>query len=127
MKIVVLSCLVLAIVLNHYHVYSKKTVITIAITDPATAIIKNLQCRMQKDRVFLDWTINNNQLISQIVVESSLDGKNYAMAALIFSTEKKGSDSYNFYEIAKEGKLFYRLKIVQKDQAVRYSDIVSAA
>jgi len=127
MKIVVLSCLVFSIVLNHYQVYANKKVITIAITEPATAIIRNLHCRMQKDRVFLDWTINNNQLVSQIEVESSTDGKNYAMAGLIFSTEKKGSDAYNFYEKAKSARIFYRLKIVQKDQEVRYSDIVSAA
>jgi hypothetical protein len=127
MKIVILSCLVFSIVLNHYHVYGKKKVITIAVTEPATAIIRNLHCRMQKDRVFLDWTINNNQLVSQIEVESSTDGQNYAMAALIFSTEKNGSDAYNFFEKAKAARIFYRLKIVQKDQEIRYSDIVSAA
>ena len=127
MKIVVLSCLVFSIVLNHYQIYAKKKVITIAVTEPATAIIRNLHCRMQMDRVFLDWTINNNQLVSQIEVESSTDGKSYAMAGLIFSTEKRGSDAYNFYERAKAAKIFYRLKIVHKDQAVRYSDIVSAA
>jgi len=127
MKIVVLSCLVFSIVLNHYQVYAKKKVITIAVTEPATAIIRNLHCRMQKDRVFLDWTINNNQLVSQIEVESSMDGKNYAMAGLIFSTEKKGSDAYNFYEKAKAATIFYRVKIIQKDQEIRYSDIVSAA
>jgi len=127
MKIVVLSCLVFSIVLNHYQVYGKRKAITIAITEPATAIIKNLHCRMQMDRVFLDWTINNNQLVSQIEVESSTDGKNYAMAGFIFSTDKRGSDAYNFYERAKAARIFYRLKIVHKDQAVRYSDIVSAA
>ena len=82
---------------------------------------------MQKDSVFLDWSIGNNQLVSQIEIEASTDGRNYAMAALIFSTEKKGSDTYNFYDKAKTGKLFYRLKVVHKDQAIRYSDIVSAA
>ena len=127
MKIVILSCLVFSIVLNHYQVYGKKKVITIAVTEPATAIIKNLHCRMQMDRVFLDWTINNNQLVSQIEVESSTDGQNYAMSALIFSTEKNGSDAYIFFEKAKAARIFYRLKIVQKDHAIRYSDIVSAA
>ena len=124
MQIVILSCLVFSIVLNHYHVYARKNIITIAVTESATAIVKNLHCRIQKDLVFLDWTLNNNQLVSQIEVEASTDGKNYAMAALIFTTEKNGSDTYNFYERAKTGKPFYRLKIVHKDQAVRYSDFV---
>ncbi len=80
---------------------------------------------IQKDRVFLQWTIENNQLVSQIEVESSADEKNYAMAGLVFSTEKKDSDAYYFYEKAKATKLFYRLKITHKDQTVRYSEIIS--
>ena len=98
---------------------------TVASPEPATAIISNLKCRIQKDRVFLDWTMGNNQLVSQIEVESSADGKNYAMAGLVFSTEKKDSDAYYFYEKARATKIFYRLKIIHKDQTIRYSDIVS--
>jgi hypothetical protein len=69
--------------------------------------------------------INHNELVSQIEVESSRDGKNYSMAALVFSTEKKDNDVYYFYEKAKTGKLFYRLKILHKDQTIRFSAIVS--
>ena len=127
MKIVILSCLVFSIVLNHYQVYGKKSLITIAVTEPATAIIKNLHCKIQRDRVFVEWVINNNQLVDQIEIESSADGRNYVIAALVFSTEKIGSDAYNFCEKAPEGNLYYRLRIVQKDQTIRYSEIVSAA
>jgi hypothetical protein len=123
MKIIVLSCLVFSIVLNQYQSSAHSNFINV--TGPATAIIKNLTCMMQKDRVFLEWTIENNQLISQIEVESSADEKNYAMAGLVFGTEKKGSDAYYFYEKAKATKTFYRLKIIHKDQTIRYSDIVS--
>ena len=125
MKIIVLSCLVFSILLNQYQASAQNNFISVAVIEPATAIINNLKCRIQKDRVFLEWIISNNQLVSQIEVESSTDGKNYALAALVFSTEKKESDGYYFYEKAKTGKVFYRLKIVHKDQAILYSDIVS--
>jgi hypothetical protein len=125
MKIIVLSCLVFSILLNQNQASAQNNFITVASVEPATATINNLKCRIQKDRVFLEWTIDNNQLVSQMEVESSTDGKNYAMAGLVFSTEKKDSDAYYFYEKAKTAKIFYRLKVIHKDQTIRYSDIVS--
>ena len=125
MKIIVFSCLVFSILLNQYQSSAQNNFITVASIDPATAIINNFKCRIQKDRVFLEWTIGNNQLVNQIEVESSTDEKNYALAGLVFSTEKKDSDAYYFYEKARATKIFYRLKIIHKDQTIRYSDIVS--
>jgi len=127
MKFIVLSCLVFSIVLNKNQVSAQNNFTTVVSTEPATAIINNLKCSIQKDRVSLEWMINNNELVNQIEVESSRDGKNYSMAGLVFSTEKKDSDVYYFYEKAKAGKLFYRLKILHKDQTIRYSAIVSPA
>jgi len=125
MQIVILSSLVFSVLLHQYHVSAKNKFITVAAFDPATAIINSFKCRIQKDRVFLEWIIDNNYLVKQIEVEVSADKNNYALAGLVFSTEKKDSDSYNFYEPAKVSRLFYRLKIVHKDQTIRYSDIVS--
>ena len=125
MKFIVLSCLVFSIVLSQYQVSAQNNFTIVASTEPATAIINNLKCSIEKGRVSLEWIINNNGLVNQIEVESSSDGKNYSMAALIFSTEKNESDNYYFYEKAKTGKLFYRLKILHKDQTVLYSSVVS--
>jgi hypothetical protein len=125
MKFIVLPCLVFSIVLNQYQVSAQINFTTAASTEPATAIVNNLKCDIQKDRVSLEWMISNNELVSQIEVQSSRDGKNYSMAALVFSTEKKDNDVYYYYEKAKKGKLFYRLKILHKDQTIRYSAIVS--
>ena len=125
MKIIVLSCLVFSILLNQHQVSAQNNFITVASIEPATTLINNLKCRIQEDRVFLEWIINNNQVVSQIEVESSTDGKNYSTAALVFSTEKKDSNAYYFYEKTKTEKTFYRLKIIHKDQTIRYSEIVS--
>ena len=106
MKIIVLSCLVFSILLNQYQSSAQNNFIAVASIDPATAIVNNLKCRIQKDRVFLEWTIGNNQLVSQIEVESSADGKNYVMAGLVFSTEKKTATPIIFMKKPKQLKYF---------------------
>jgi len=88
-------------------------------------LVSQLNCSIKNDRVLLSWVIDNNQSASQVEVESSTDGKNFAMAALVFGTDKKDADNYYFYEKAKKGKIFYRLKIINKDSSVQYSAIIS--
>lgn len=92
---------------------------------PLTAVVNQLTCSLKNDRVLLNWTINNNQSANQIEIESSTDGKNFSMTALVFGTDKKDSDIYAYYEKAKKGKIFYRLKIINKDSSVEYSAMVT--
>lgn len=92
---------------------------------PSAAVISQLTCSIKNDRVLLDWTIDNNEAANQIVIESSTDGKNFTMAALVFGTDKKDTDNYAFYEKAKKGKIFYRLKIINNDSSVHFSAIVT--
>ena len=96
-----------------------------ALALPSTALINQLNCAIKNDRVILTWTIDNNQLANQVEVESSTDGKNFTMAALVFGTDKKDSDNYYFYEKAKKGKILYRLKVINKDSSVQYSAVAT--
>ena len=91
----------------------------------STAVVNQLNCSIKNDRVLLNWVIDNNQSANQVEVESSTDGKNFTMAALVFGTDKKDTDDYYFYEKAKKGKIFYRLKIINKGSSVQYSAIVT--
>jgi hypothetical protein len=92
---------------------------------PSTAVVNQLTCSIKNDRVLLNWTIDNNQSTNQIEIESSIDGKNFAMAALVFGTDKKDTDSYAYYEKVKKVKTWYRLKIINKDSSVYYSALVT--
>ena len=92
---------------------------------PSTAVVNQLTCSIKNDRVLLNWTIDNNQSANQIEIESSNDGKNFTMAALVFGTDKKDTDIYAYFEKAKKGKTYYRLKIINKDSSIQYSDIVT--
>jgi len=96
-----------------------------ALANPSSAIVNQLNCTIKNDRIVLTWTIDNNQLANQVEVESSADGKNFTLAALVFGTDKKDTDNYYFYEKAKKGRIFYRLRIINKDSSVHYSPIAT--
>lgn len=90
-----------------------------------TASVSKINCSISNGRVLLQWNIVNNQQADQIEVESSVDGKNFVMAALVFGSEKNETDDYFFYEKAKKKKTFYRLKIINKDKSTHYSAIIT--
>jgi hypothetical protein len=130
MKFFTLACVVSIIMLTHSNSLSAQnnsTPITasLALASLSTAVVNQLNCSIKNDRVFLNWVIDNNESANQVEVESSTDGKNFTMAALVFGTDKKDTDNYYFYEKAKKGKVFYRLKIINKDSSVQYSAIVT--
>jgi hypothetical protein len=130
MKFFTLACFVSIIMLtssNSLSAQNNVDLITVssASASPSTAVASQLNCHIKNDRVLLNWVIDNNQSANQVEVESSADGKNFSMAALVFGTDKKDSDNYYFYEKAKKGKIFYRLKIINKDSSVQYSATVT--
>lgn len=128
MKFFTLACLVSITMLtysNSLSAQNSSAPVTASTVSSSTAVVNQLNCSVKNNRVLLNWVIDNNQSTNQIEVESSTDGKNFTMAALVFGTDKKDSDNYYFYEKAKKGKIFYRLKIIEKDSNVQYSAIVT--
>jgi hypothetical protein len=87
--------------------------------------VSTFNCTVSNGRAFLHWSLANNQEADQVEVEYSPDAKSFTMAALVFATEKADKDDYYFYEKARKGLSFYRLKILNKDRTILYSDIVS--
>ena len=130
MKFFTLACFVSIIMLTNSHSLSAQNNVapigpSSVSASPSIAVDNQLNCSIKNDRVLLNWVIDNNQSANQVEVESSTDGKNFTMAALVFGTDKKDTDDYYFYEIVKKGKIFYRLKIINKDSSVQYSAIVT--
>jgi hypothetical protein len=130
MKFFTLACLISTTMLTysnsstaqHNAVLHTASLVSVS---PSTAVVNQLTCSIKNDRVLLNWTIDNNQSANQIEIESSADGKNFIMAALVFGTDKNDSDNYAYYEKAKKIKTFYRLKIINKDSTAQYSAIVT--
>jgi hypothetical protein len=80
---------------------------------------------INSERVLLNWTLDKNQVVDQIEVERSKDGKNFVMAGLVFGTDQPDKADYTFYEKNKKINSFYRLKIIHKDQTIDYSAVIS--
>lgn len=130
MKFFTLACFVSINILTYSNSLSAQhngyTIAASAVSvSPSNAVVNQLTCIVKNDRVLLNWTIDNNQSANQIEIETSTDGKNFTMAALVFGTDKKDSESYAYYEKVKKAKSWYRLKIINKDSSVHYSAVVT--
>jgi hypothetical protein len=79
---------------------------------------------INKNKVFLQWIIEENKNADQFIIEKSIDGKNFVMAALVFSSEKTETDNYEFYERANNKKVSYRIKLIDKNQETAYSPVI---
>jgi hypothetical protein len=73
---------------------------------------------IERDRVLLSWENDNNQHTDRFELERSKDGKKFSMAALVFGTDQPGTGSYRFFEKVTSAKIFYRIKIIRKDNSV---------
>ena len=79
------------------------------------------------NKVFLEWTVDENEAADQFEVERSTDGKSYSLAALVFATDKPKTGKYFFYEKAGSGKTMYRLKMIHKNKKAEYSPVVEVS
>jgi len=93
----------------------------------ADEAILNFTGTINRGRIFLNWTLDKNQVVDKIEVERSTDEKKFVMAGLVFGTDQPDKADYLFYEKNKKVKLFYRLKIINKDLTVIYSSIITPA
>lgn len=75
-------------------------------------------------KTMLQWMVNKNEEVNRFEIEKSVDGKNFKTAALIFGSEQSNTDSYMFYEKATDKKLSYRIKLMENNGTISYSDII---
>lgn len=99
----------------------------IAQENPAATTVKltNFKVTLNNDRVVLDWEVDGNESTSLFEVEKSADGKNFSLTALVFSSEKTEKDNYQYFEKIGKEKLQFRIKIIEKDKKISYSEIIS--
>lgn len=75
-------------------------------------------------RTVIKWQVGDNQSADMFEVEKSCDGINYKIAALVFSSEKKSLENYWFVDKADDKKVLYRIKLINKNKEVEYSEII---
>ena len=92
---------------------------------PLAVKLTNFSGNLSSNKVILNWAVTLNETTDRFEVERSIDGVNFTTAALVFTSEKSGAESYSIHEnIILSGKVYYRLKIYDNRQSVRYSKIL---
>ena len=77
------------------------------------------------NKVTLTWTAADNETVDHFEIERSVNGRDFTSVALIFATEKYGTEDYIYYEtINSTDKVMFRLKMFDKYQDVDYSKIL---
>jgi hypothetical protein len=75
-----------------------------------------------KNRVSLQWKIENNKTVDQFEVQRSHDGREFQTVGIVFASEKTDIEDYMFYEtISSFEKVMYRLKMIDKNNNISYS------
>lgn len=77
------------------------------------------------DKVLLNWKAQANETVSMFEVERSNDGKSYTIAALVFGTDESLNNKYQFFEKIRKTRMFYRIKLIDKNQQESYSETVT--
>ena len=98
--------------------------ITYTISKSQPVKVLSFQGNRTNNKVSMQWVINDNETAEQFEVERSFDGKSYSMVALVFGTDRAQTETYMFYEKNSSKKVSYRIKCIDKNQAVTYSDIL---
>jgi hypothetical protein len=73
----------------------------------------------------LKWYVADNETGKQFEIEKSSDGKNFYSAAVIFSTSKSGSEEYIYHDAMANTRIFYRIKLVDKNNKISYSNALA--
>ena len=84
----------------------------------------NFQGNRTNNKVSMQWVITENEIAQQFGVERSVDGKNFSIVALVFGTDKAQTETYRFYEKSIFQKASYRIKCIDKNQNITYSEIL---
>ncbi len=90
----------------------------------APAKLISISGSISDHKVILDWVVGENETADKFEVEKSTDGKNFTLAALVFSTDKAETGNYRFYEKAGNEKTSYRIKLINKNRQAEYSAVI---
>lgn len=93
---------------------------------PLPIKLLSFSSNMSNNKAQLSWSVADNETGDFFKVEKSTDGRNFTNIATLFTTNKIGTDAYSFRDADDlTSTTYYRLKIVNKDNSISYSKIVT--
>ena len=88
--------------------------------------LNNFEGKVVNNNLALKWSVSNNQSLKHIVVEESVNGKDFTTATSIAATNKSGDEQYAFFtKPAFSSNMTYRLKMVDNTNQLSYSKLVA--
>lgn len=93
---------------------------------PLPVHLMKFQGNMNKNnKVTLNWTVADNETVSNFEVERSINGRDFTTVGVVMASEKIGTENYMFYEtVGGNDKVMYRLKMIDKGHDIDYSRIL---
>jgi len=76
---------------------------------------------LNNNKISLQWAVAQNEDADHFELERSTDGKDFMTAAVVMPSFKSGSESYSNNEIMKSEKVYYRLKVLDKNTTISFS------
>jgi hypothetical protein len=73
----------------------------------------------------LAWSVASNEEGLYFEVQRSSNGSTYKAVAIVFTTEKAGHEQYRVNEAVVTSQTWYRLKIINRDGSVFFSNVIS--
>lgn len=92
---------------------------------PLPVMLISFQGNLNNGEVNLQWSVGQNEEGDHFEVQRSVDGRTFETAGIVMSTAKYGAESYSYSETATSEKSYYRLEMVNKTGAIRYSKILT--
>ena len=101
--------------------------VNVVISDcPFPVEMANITGEVLEQSNMLYWETASEMQLDRFVVEKSFDGDHFSMIGEVRGVNEPSGSSYRFEdEWAISGKTYYRLKIVDEDGAINYSEVVS--
>lgn len=112
---------------RQYSLWFKGFTYTTPVDAPLPVDLISFTAKLNNKATVLDWTTSNEKDFSHFVIQRSTDGKTFDDAAMMFSDESNTTavKKYAYTDNATVQSIivYYRLKMVDKDGAYKYSEI----
>ena len=79
---------------------------------------------LEQNKATLKWKVAQNETLDRFEIERSEDGVHFFTAGTVFPNAKSEGENYSYNETIKSYKVYYRLKIYDKNQTSEYSKAI---
>ena len=79
---------------------------------------------MNGNNVILEWSVSSNEQAYKFDIEKSLDGNNFESTQTLVSSTTRDIETYSYNEVNESAKVYYRLRVTDKNNVVTYSKVL---